>query len=142
PAPLITRSNQGGAAIGSSDPIPGPGFETTEGNLYAFGTSLNVTLTKYRLRPESPNTINIPNRRMADDTGLKLTDVFFYPPDARRPDSYQPSKLLGEPLTSTLVIDYQLLAKLPASMLIPPPPKTAGSEAAGSPAAPKPTAAP
>jgi len=135
PAPLITRSNQGGAAIGSSDPIPGPGFETTEGNLYAFGTSLNVTLTKYRHRPESPNTINMPNRRMADDTGLKLTDVFFYPPDARRPDSYQPSKLLGEPLTTTLVIDYQLLAKLPASMLVPPLPKAPEADKATQPAA-------
>ena len=123
PASAITRSNQGGAAIGSSDPIPGPGYETTEANLYAFGTSLNFTLTKFRHRPESPDTINMPNRRMPDDTGLKLTEVAFYPPDARRPESYQPSKLLGEPLTTTLVIDYQLLAKLPASMLVPPVPK-------------------
>jgi hypothetical protein len=119
-APLITRSKMGGAAIGSSDPIPGTGTETTEANLYAYGTSLHLTLTKYRLRPDRPDTINMPNRRLPDDTGLKLTEVFFYPPEARRPESYQPSKLLGEPLLTTLVIDYQLLAKLPSSRLTPP----------------------
>lgn len=140
PAPPISRSNQGGAAIGSSDPIPGPGTETTEGNLYAFGTSLHVTLTKYRHRPESPNTINMPNRHLPDDTGLRLTDVFFYPPEARRPDSYQPNKLLGEPLMTTLVIDYKLLGRLPASMLAPPPPKAAEGDKA-TPAVAAPSAA-
>ena len=121
-APLITRSTTGGAAIGSSDPPPSPGLETTEANLYAYGTSLHLTLTKYRGRPERPDTINMPNRRFPNDTGLTLTEVFFYPTEARRPESYQPSKLLGEPLLTTLVIDYQLLAKLPSSMLIPPAP--------------------
>jgi hypothetical protein len=128
PAPLIKRSNQGGAGIGSSDPLPGAGTETTEGNLYAYGTSLNVTLTKFRQRPERPDTINMPNRRMPDDTGLKLTEVAFYPPDARRPEGFQPSKLFGEPLFTTLVIDYQLLAKLPASLLTPPQPQAADGE--------------
>ena len=122
PASLITRSKMGGAAIGSSDPPPSPGLETTEANLYAYGTSLHLTLTKYRLRPDRPDTINMPNRRLPDDTGLKLTEVFFYPGEARRPEGYQPSKLLGEPLLTTLVIDYQLLAKLPSSMLVPPAP--------------------
>jgi hypothetical protein len=121
PAPSITRSKMGGAAIGSSDPPPSSGLETTEANLYAYGTSLHLTLTKYRLRPDRPDTINMPNRRLPDDTGLKLTEVFFYPGEARRPEGYQPSKLLGEPLLTTLVIDYQLLAKLPSSMLLIPP---------------------
>lgn len=138
PAPLITRSKMGGAAIGSSDPIPSSGMETTEANLYAYGTSLHLTLTKYRLRPDRPDTINMPNRRLPDDTGLKLTEVFFYPKEARRPEGYQPSKLLGEPLLTTLVIDYQLLAKLPPSMLTPPaPPEKAPKPA---PALPPPAA--
>ena len=46
------------------------------------------------------------------------------PAEARRPETYQPFKLLGDPHLTTLVIDHQLLAKLPASMLIPPAPKT------------------
>jgi hypothetical protein len=133
PAPLIKRSNQGGAGVGSSDPLPGAGMETTEGNLYAYGTSLNVTLTMFRHRPERPDTINMPNRRMPDDTGLKLTDISFYPPDARRPESFQPSKLLGEPLFTTLVIDYQLLAKLPSSLLTPPSPQAAEGDKSGQP---------
>src|SRR5262249_31053942 len=123
PAPLTSRNKHGGSAIDSSDPIPGSVSETTEGNLYAFGTSLNVTLTKYRYRPEAPDTLNMPDRKLPDDTGPKLTDILFYPPDVRRPEAYQPNKLLGEPLKTTLVIDYQLLAKLPASMLVPPQPK-------------------
>ncbi len=135
PAPLISHYKGGGAAIGSSDPIATPAMETTEANLYVYGTSLNLTLTKFRHRPEPPNTINMPNRRLPDDTGLKLVDVMFYPTEARRPDGYQPLKLLGEPMMTTLVIDYQLLAKLPAAMLIPPAPKEASQEKALKPAA-------
>jgi len=120
PAPLLSRNKQGGSTNGSSDPVSGSVNETTEGNLYAFGTSLNVTLTKYRYRPEAPDTLNLQDRKLPDDTGPKLTDVLFYPADVRRPETYQPNKLLGEPLKTTLVIDYQLLAKLPASMLTPP----------------------
>jgi len=84
---------------------------TTEAILYAYGTSLHLTLTKYRGQSDQP-----------DDTVLKLTEVLFYPTEARRPEGYQPAKLLGEPLLTTLVIDYQLLAKLPSSMLTPPVP--------------------
>lgn len=124
PAPLITRSKSGGAAIGSSDPIPGRSTEITEANLYAYGTSLHLTLTKYRSVPERPDTINMPNRRLPDPTGMDYSEVFFYPAEARRPETHQPLKLLGEPHLTTLVIDYQLLAKLPASMLVPPQPKT------------------
>jgi hypothetical protein len=125
PAPMIARSLGGGAAIGSSDPVPSAGRETTAANLYAYGTSLHVTITKYRYRPDRPDTINMPNRRLPDDTGLKKTEIFFYPVEARRPDAYQPTKLLGEPLFTTLVIDHQMLAKLPPAMLVPPAPKTA-----------------
>ena len=138
PAPLPSGNKEGGYTIGSSDPIPGSVNETTEGNLYAFGTSLNVTLTKYRYRPEAPDMLNMPNRKLPGDSGLKLTDVMFYPPDARRPDTYQPNKLLGEPLQTTLVIDYQLLAKLPASMLVPPQPKRPEEERPISTAGPTP----
>ena len=67
------------------------------------------------------------NRRLPDDTGLLNHTVLFVPEAAKRPDSYLDARSTDK----TLVIDYALLAALPAS---------AGSPSSES--SPPPTAAP
>ena len=51
------------------------------------------------------------NRRLPDDTGLLNHTVVFVPEAAKRPDSYLDARSTDK----TLVIDYELLAALPAS---------------------------
>jgi hypothetical protein len=118
----------GGAAVGSSEPASSSKIETTSGTVYAYGMSLNLTLTEYRHRPERPDAINMPNRRLPDPTGLGERKVVFLPGAARRPDNYSPRPAGDQELT-TLVIDYQLLAKLPASALEAPQPNPKSQEA-------------
>jgi hypothetical protein len=104
-----------GAGVGSSEPpLSLSQLETTSGTIYAHGLSLHLTLTQYRHRPQRPDTISSPNRYYPDPTGLNRRDVTFVPEAARRPDTYRQSSLLADPDLTTLVIDYELLAKLPA----------------------------
>ena len=96
-----------GAAVGSSQ--GGPQKETTRGSLYAYGRSLYLTLTEYRLRSQHGDGTNMANRRLPDSTGLTNRTLFFVPESAKRPDSFR-----GKYATdNTLVIDYELLATLP-----------------------------
>ena len=78
----------------------------TEGSLHAYGRSLYLTLTEYRhrLRPGEP--IN-----KADATGLGNRTVHFVPESAKRPDSYRNARSTD----ATLVIDYDVLATMPAA---------------------------
>ncbi|MER3423121.1 MAG: hypothetical protein C4293_07705 [Nitrospiraceae bacterium] len=109
----LSRSSQSGAGVGSSMPaVTGRQTETTSGTLYVHGLSLHLTLTQYRHRPVRPDSISGPNRYYPDSTGLDRRDVLFVPEAARRPDSYQQSGLFSQSNPSTLVIDYQYLAKL------------------------------
>jgi len=103
-------SQRVGAAVGSSEPplrLAPP--ETTSGSIYAYGRSLYMTLTQYRYRAERPDTINMPNRRIPDRTGLLNHTVLFVPASAKRDDKYQNALSTD----TTLVIDYELLAGLP-----------------------------
>jgi len=77
----------------------GAGSETTSGMLYAYGLSLYLTLTEYRHTPERP-----------DPSTLTVT---FVPEAAGRSDREQPGNVPADPLPATLVIDYQLLARIP-----------------------------
>jgi hypothetical protein len=79
--------------------------------IHAYGRSLYLTLTEYRLRTEPANTINMANRRLPDSTGLINHTVLFVPEAAKRPDSYLDARSTDK----TLVIDYALLAALPDS---------------------------
>jgi len=99
-----------GAGVGSSEPPrPLAVLETTRGSVYAYGRSLYITLTEYRVRTERADTIYMANRRVPDPTGLMNRSLFFTPESAQRPASYR-----GKNSTdSTLVIDYELLATLP-----------------------------
>lgn len=101
-----------GAGVGSSEPSPVLSLmETSRGSLYAYGRSLYVTILEFRVRSERADTINMANRRVPDPTGLMNRTLSFTPESAKRPDSYR-----GKNSTdTTLVIDYELLATLPAN---------------------------
>ena len=123
-----------GAGVGSSEPpLSLAPSESTSGVMYAHGRSLHLTVTEYRRRPESAATINMANRRIPDSTGLVNRTVLFTPESARRPDSFR----LAHSLASTLVIDYELLASLPAGSDQP-----TALQAAPAPGTPRPNASP
>lgn len=112
----VAYQDREGAAVGSSQPPPyGLEPETTTGRLYAYGRSIYLTLDDYRQRPARPDAVNMPNRRLPDRTGLDRLRVGFAPEAARRPEIYQQSGVMSESNRTTLVIDYQLLATLPAA---------------------------
>lgn len=114
-----TYSEHAGAGLGSSEPpLQLAPKEMTSGSLYAYGRSLYVTITQYRYRPERADTINMPNRRLPDDTGLAHRKIVFMPEAAKRPATYRDARSTE----STIVIDYALLATLPADSGSPPPP--------------------
>ena len=54
-----------------------------------------------------------PGQPLPPPSELSGRTLTFIPEAARRPDKEQPASFLGDPLPPTLVIDYQLLAKLP-----------------------------
>jgi hypothetical protein len=103
-----------GGGVGSSEPpLELRPKETTSGVIHAYGQSLYLTITEYRVRPEPANTINMANRRLPDSTGLMNHSVLFVPEAAKRPDSYLDARSTDK----TLVIDYQLLAALPPASI-------------------------
>ena len=84
--------------------------ESTGGSLYAYGQSLYLTLTDFRHRTERAESDNPANRPMSNSTGLANHTVHFVPESAKRPDSYRNARSTD----ATLVIDYDLLATMPA----------------------------
>lgn len=105
-------STRAGAGLGSSEPpLALSPREVTAGTLFAHGLSLHLTITQYRRRAERADTINMANRRLPDPSGLNQRTIFFVPAAARRDDSYR-TKHADD---ATLVIDYDLLARLPRS---------------------------
>jgi len=114
---LIQASDGGyreraGAAVGSSEPpLRRSSPETTSGRVFAYGRSLYIYLTEYRHWQDDPNTVNMPNRRLPEPSGLLNRQVLFVPAEALRPDQFAPAFV--EDPTNVLIIDYELLAKLP-----------------------------
>jgi len=99
-----------GAGFGSSEPpLTLAPKETTAGAFFAHGRSLHISLTQYRRRPIKPDVIGGPNRHYPDPTGLDRRELMFLPKEAQRSDTYR----VGETDSPTLVIDYELLARLP-----------------------------
>ena len=84
----------------------------TEGSFYAYGRSLYLTVTEYRRRLEPGETVNKAEQRISNPTGLANRTVSFIPESAKRPDSYRTALSTD----ATLVIDYDLLATLPAEL--------------------------
>ena len=83
------------------------------GTLYAYGRSLYVTLTEYHLAESS--TTKTANNTVADKTGLATRTLSFVPESAKRPDTYLDAGSTGK----TLVINYELLDRLPAAASVP-----------------------
>ncbi len=111
----LSISDTGGALVGSSEhPTYGPPLERTSGALFVYGLSLHLIVTEYRQKPQRPDNINMPNRRIPDVSNLDRVEILFAPKAALRPESYQEPGLLGEPHLTPIIIDYELLAKLPA----------------------------
>lgn len=95
-----------------------PQLQTSTGSLYVYGLSLYLTMTEYRGQPGGP-----------DGT----VEFLFTPQTALRSESFRSSGMPGEPARAPLVIDYELLARLPSSLLDPP--QTDGSAKKQPPAA-------
>lgn len=116
-------SERTGAAVGSSEPpLSLSPREFTSGAVYAYGRSLYLALSEYRHRPDRPDTVNMPNRRLPDQTGLVRRDILFTPDVALRSDLGLP-KFSSDGFAKTLVIDLQRLVQVPASMDAAPPTK-------------------
>jgi len=91
--------------------------ETTAGYLFADGLSLHFTLTLYHQGAGKTDTVERAVRQLPDATGLRDREVTFVPEAAVRPEPEDSGFLSGSD-GNTVVIDYQLLAKL---MATPPP---------------------
>lgn len=95
-------------------------METSRGSLYAYGRSLYVTLLEYHVHSERTDSVTKANHRQSDHSGLTDRTLSFMPESATRPESYR-----GKNAThTTLVIDYESLATLPAqasTQVLPPP---------------------
>lgn len=85
--------------------------EATGGSLYSYERSLYLTLTEYRQRAEGTDANTMAHRRLFNPTGLANRTVHFVPESAKRPDSYRTARSTD----TTLVIDYSLLATMPAA---------------------------
>jgi hypothetical protein len=109
-APLLVE----GLARAASDQQVGFRFGRTgapaewkQGSIYAYGRSLYLTLPWL-----------IPMDRLGAGGPTLSPTILFIPESARRPDSYRDARSTE----STVVIDYALIAALPAESLSPPPP--------------------
>ena len=89
----------------------GASVEATGGSLYSYERSLYLTLTEYRQRTERTESSNIADRHLFNPTGLANRTVHFVPESAKRPDRYRTARSTD----TTLVIDYSLLATMPAA---------------------------
>lgn len=122
--PMASQASETG--VGSSEPTVRHGPSgATSGTIYAYGRSLYLSLTHYHPRKEPADTPNIPDPRTADLTGLANRSVMFTPESAKRPDSYKDARSSK----STLIIDYELLARLPIESPSPPAAQTAPTAA-------------
>ena len=119
---MPTPSQAGGLTFCLSD-IRSPGVcesdqtqkgapvETTGGSLYAYGRSLYLTLTEYRHRTDRAETTSMAHRQPFNLSGLSNRTVHFIPESAKRPDTYRTARTTD----ATLMIDYSLLATMPAA---------------------------
>jgi hypothetical protein len=106
-----------GAGVGTSEPpLNRTPEDRTAGRLFVYGRSLYLTLHQFRHRTERADSINMPNRRLPEPTGLRNPIVLFMPELALRPDIYAPAFATDEGFT-TLVLDYDALAKLPVQSM-------------------------
>ena len=101
--------NTGGGVGSSEPPLTLRPRESTTGVIHAYGRSLYLTLTEYRLRTRSrPTPSTWPTADFRTTRVCSTTPSCFVPEAAKRPDSYLDARSTDK----TLVIDYELLATL------------------------------
>lgn len=106
---LFSHRDTTGAGVGSTAVTPAPATrETSSGSVFVHGRSLHIQFHQLRVKPERPDTVNMPNRRLPDRTGLTDHALSFAIPSARRPASY----VIRGDADATLVLDYELIAGL------------------------------
>ncbi len=106
---LFSHRDAAGAGVGSSGVISiSPARETSSGSVFIYGRSLHIQFHQLRVKPERPDAVNMPNRRLPDHTGLTDHALSFAFPSARRPASY----VIRGDADTTLVLDYELIAGL------------------------------
>lgn len=86
-------------------------LEATGGSLYAYNRSLYLTLTEYRHRTDRTESTSMAHRQPFNLSGLSNRTVHFIPESAKRPDTYRTARTTD----ATLMIDYSLLATMPAA---------------------------
>ena len=119
----LSYASKSGAGVGSSDPLLSNStlLETTTGHVLAHNQWLYLTISEYRKRPESPDTINMANRRLPDSCGQAEKELVFEPGDVLKPNGK--AGLFSSAPDTLFIIDYRQLSQLP-SMGEPPPPAT------------------
>ncbi len=119
---LFSHHDTTGAGVGSTAVAPAPATrETSSGSVFVHGRSLHIQFHQLRVKPERPDAVNMPNRRLPDRTGLTDHALLFAIPSAKRPASY----VIRGDADATLVLDYELIAGLrlrPSPIAAPAPP--------------------
>lgn len=106
---LFSHRVTAGAGIGSTDTTSAStNRETSSGSVFVHGRSLHIQFHQLRVKPERPDAVNMPNRRLPDHTGLTDHALSFAFPSARRPASY----VIRGNTDATLVLDYEHIAGL------------------------------
>lgn len=118
---LFSHRDTVGAGVGSSVVTSSPSVrETSSGSVFVHGRSLHIQFHQFRVKPERPDAVNMPNRRLPDRTGLTNRSLSFAIPSARRPASF----VIRGDAAATLVLDYDQIAGLssiPAPIMTPAP---------------------
>ena len=115
---LFSEHDAVGAGVGSNTAAAPPTMrEESAGAVFIHGRSLHLEMRRLHVRPERPDTVNMPNRRLPDQTGLTDHALSFAVPAARRPASY----VIRGNADQTLVLDYEYLAALPELSVAPVP---------------------
>lgn len=116
---LFSHRDTAGAGVGSSDVTSSPSArEASSGSIFVHGRSLHIQFHQLRVKPERPDAVNMPNRRLPDRTGLTNRSLSFAIPSARRPASF----VIRGDTAATLVLDYEQIAGLssiPAPIVTP-----------------------
>jgi hypothetical protein len=125
-APLLVKGLKRAAPdeqVGFRVAQTGAPAKSTKGSLYAYGRSLYLTLPWL-----------IPVSRYGAGGPTPSPTILFIPESAKRPDSYRDARSTD----ATLVIDYELLASLPAApdTAVGPMPQPASAPVTGIPAEP------
>lgn len=114
PLPDLRQESAAKAPPGPTTTAP---EEITSGALFVHGRSLHIHLTQFRSGIQPRSRIDGPNRQYVDRTGLTGRKLEFVPREAERPEAFR----LGEAEFPTLVLDYDLLARLPEQSVAPTP---------------------